>query len=223
MSRGSAVAGLVVPSGNLDCLLGIQNGLSGMDAGLEWGGPVADRLYLPTADGGRATTDAVTETLHVVNIGRVLTHQNPVAPKHSSRCHFDLPDAVQGFLPKDWTSIPALDIPNANGLRPRGGAKRRHRRGTYPRHLAVLGRLRIQCWQCKACLSRTSPLPPGVTSRQNPQSFRQLVARLHVHCVSQRGLSRILTLLGYGVGAATLWRNVQVVPLGSDLQAALPL
>ena len=149
----------------------------------------------------------------MVNIGRVLTHQNPVAPKNSSRCHFDLPDAVQGFLPKDWTSIPTLDIPNANGLRPRGGAKCRHRRGTYPRHLAVLGRLRIQCWQCKACLSR-----------QNPQSFRQLVARLHVHCVSQRGLSRILALLGYGVGAATLWRNVQVVvPLGSDLQAALPL
>ncbi len=47
-------------SGNVGCLLGIKNGLSGIDAGPDWRGPVADRMYLPTADGGRAVTDAVT-------------------------------------------------------------------------------------------------------------------------------------------------------------------
>ena len=46
------------------------------------------------------------------------------------------------------------------------------RNGTYPRHLVVLGRLCVQRWQCKACLGSASPLPPGVTSRQRPQTFR---------------------------------------------------
>jgi hypothetical protein len=48
-------------SGNVGCLLGIKNGLKGIDAGPDWRGPVADRMYLPTVDGGRAITDALTE------------------------------------------------------------------------------------------------------------------------------------------------------------------
>jgi hypothetical protein len=47
-------------SGNVGCLLGIKNGLAGLNKGPDWRGPVADRMYLPTADGGRAITDAVT-------------------------------------------------------------------------------------------------------------------------------------------------------------------
>ncbi|MCY3658008.1 MAG: hypothetical protein OXG36_03190 [Caldilineaceae bacterium] len=63
-----------------------------------------------------------------------------------------------------------------------------------------------------------SPLPPDVISRQ-------LVADLYVHCVRLRGLSRLLALLGCGVGAATLWRDVQAVAPGRapDPQAKLPL
>ncbi len=70
-----------------------------------------------------------------------------------------------------------------------------------------------------------SPLPPDVTSRQRPQTFRELVADLYMHCVRLRGLSRLLALLGCGVGAATLWRDVQVVAPGRapDPQAKLPL
>lgn len=84
-------------SGNLGCLLGIKNGLAGIDAGPDWRGPIADRLYLPTADGGRAVTDAVTETLHVVNVGRALAGQEPLEPKNGARYHFELPGSVQGF------------------------------------------------------------------------------------------------------------------------------
>ena len=63
-----------------------------------------------------------------------------------------------------------------------------------------------------------------VTSRQRPQTFRELMADLYVHCVSLRGLSRLLALLGCGVGASTLWRDVQAVAPGRapDPQAALP-
>jgi ADP-ribosylglycohydrolase len=84
-------------SGNLGCLLGIKNGLAGIDTGADFRGPVADRLYLSTADGGRAITDAVTETIHVVNIGRALAGQEPIAPKAGARFHFELPGSVQGF------------------------------------------------------------------------------------------------------------------------------
>ena len=49
-------------------------------------------------------------------------------------------------------------------------------------------------------LPRTlSPLPPGVSSRQRPHSFRERVADLYMHSVSFRGLSRILALLSCGV------------------------
>ncbi|MEO1439939.1 MAG: ADP-ribosylglycohydrolase family protein, partial [Chloroflexota bacterium] len=84
-------------SGNLGCLLGIKNGLAGIDAGPDWRGPIADRVYLPTADGGRAITDAVTETMHVVNIGRALAGKDAIAPKNGARFHFELPGSVQGF------------------------------------------------------------------------------------------------------------------------------
>ncbi len=84
-------------AGNVGCLLGIKNGLAGLDAGPDWRGPVADRLYLPTADGGRAITDAATEAYHVANVGRALAGLPPLRPKDGARFHFELPGAVQGF------------------------------------------------------------------------------------------------------------------------------
>ena len=54
-------------------------------------------MYLATADGGRAITDAVRETYEIVNIGRALAGEPPLAPKDGARFHFELPGAVQGF------------------------------------------------------------------------------------------------------------------------------
>lgn len=88
-------------SGNVGCLLGIKNGLKGLADGPDFRGPMADRLYLPTADGGRTITDAVTETFHVVNIGRGLAGLEAVQPKGGARFHFELPGSVQGFQPED--------------------------------------------------------------------------------------------------------------------------
>jgi ADP-ribosylglycohydrolase len=85
-------------SGNLGCLLGIRNGLDAFRK-KDWRGPVADRLYLPTADGGRTITDAVKETYHVVNIGRVLAGAGTLSPKGGARFHFSLPGSMQGFRP----------------------------------------------------------------------------------------------------------------------------
>jgi hypothetical protein len=84
-------------SGNVGCLLGIRGGLAAFEGGQDWRGPVADRMYLATAEGGRGITDALSETIHIVNIGRALAGQRPIAPKGGARFHFELPGSVQGF------------------------------------------------------------------------------------------------------------------------------
>jgi ADP-ribosylglycohydrolase len=85
-------------SGNVGCLLGIKNGFAGLETlGVDWRGPIADRLYLATADGGRAITDAVTEAYHLVNAGRALQGQPALRPKRAARFHFEAPGSVQGF------------------------------------------------------------------------------------------------------------------------------
>ncbi len=71
-------------SGNLGCLLGIRNGLACFEGGLDWRGPVRDRLYLSTADGGRAITDAVIETYNIVNIYYRINRKNTINPKNGS-------------------------------------------------------------------------------------------------------------------------------------------
>ena len=84
-------------SGNLGCILGIKLGLAGINAGPDWRGPVADRVYLPSADGGRAISDAVIEAIHLVNMARALVGEPKMAPKDGARFHFEFPGAVQGF------------------------------------------------------------------------------------------------------------------------------
>ncbi|HEX4202968.1 MAG TPA: ADP-ribosylglycohydrolase family protein [Ktedonobacteraceae bacterium] len=84
-------------AGNVGCLLGIKNGLRGLEGAVDWRGPLADRLYLSTADGGRAITDAVTETYQLVAAGHALADAPFEPPKHGARFHFSLPGSIQGF------------------------------------------------------------------------------------------------------------------------------
>ena len=84
-------------AGNLGCLLGIMHGLDGLETGPDWRSPLADRLYLPTAEGGRAITDAAREAVWVANLGRQLHGQPPTIFKGGARFHFELPGSVQGF------------------------------------------------------------------------------------------------------------------------------
>jgi ADP-ribosylglycohydrolase len=102
-------------SANIGCLMGIRNGLEGIgvskEAGADWRGPVADRLYLPTADGGRCVSDAVIETVHIVNAGRALRGLPPIAPKNGARFHFELPGSVQGFV----SETSQLEVSNVLG------------------------------------------------------------------------------------------------------------
>jgi ADP-ribosylglycohydrolase len=88
-------------SANVGCLMGIKNGLAGIDNGPDWRGSFADRLYLPTADGGRSVTDAATEAIHLVNTGRILVNEPPITPKSGARFHFELPGSLQGWQVDD--------------------------------------------------------------------------------------------------------------------------
>lgn len=67
-------------SANVGAVLGILVGHKAINADYDWCGPVADRLYLPTADGGRCVSNAVTEALHIVNAARQLRGIRPIQP-----------------------------------------------------------------------------------------------------------------------------------------------
>lgn len=82
---------------NVGCILGVRNGLAAFEGGPDWRGPVADRLYLSTADGGRAITDAVRETDFILTAAYALHGETWTTPKGGARFHFSLPGAVQGF------------------------------------------------------------------------------------------------------------------------------
>lgn len=84
-------------SGNIGCLMGIKVGLAGLSGTVDWRGPVADRLYLPTAEGGRAITDAVIEAGRIATAGRRMAGDEPIQPKGGARFHFEFEGAVQGF------------------------------------------------------------------------------------------------------------------------------
>lgn len=83
-------------SGNVGTVLGVLRGLPGL-AVKDWRGPVADRLYLPSADTGRAITDAVSEAVAVADAGRALAGLPRLAPKNGAKFHFSFPGSVQGW------------------------------------------------------------------------------------------------------------------------------
>lgn len=105
-------------AGNLGCLLGIKNGLAGLNGGPDWRGPVEDRLLMPTAEGGRAVTDAVNESLAIVNIARALKNEPPYKPKGGARFNFSFPGSVQGFrADQDGTMLENVESPSLGGDR----------------------------------------------------------------------------------------------------------
>ena len=97
---------------NVGCILGVAGGLAGLDGGPDWRGPVADRILLPTAEGGAAITDALRESYSIINAARNLRGIEPVSPKRGARFHFTLPGSVQGFLPENPA---ALRLENPGG------------------------------------------------------------------------------------------------------------
>ena len=97
---------------NVGAILGIKNGLAGIDrSDYDWRGPVADRLYLPTAEGGSCFSDALSQSQKLVNLGREMAGLAPENPKNGARFHFSQPGSVQGFVARENS----LEIENIAG------------------------------------------------------------------------------------------------------------
>ncbi len=99
-------------AGNVGAILGIRDGLAAFRDVDDFRLPVADRLYLSTAEGGRGISDAVRETYRLAGAARALAGHEPAAPKGGARFHFSLPGSVQGFMAGDPATA---DIGNAGG------------------------------------------------------------------------------------------------------------
>uniref|UniRef100_UPI002869ADBA ADP-ribosylglycohydrolase family protein n=1 Tax=Deinococcus sp. TaxID=47478 RepID=UPI002869ADBA len=96
-------------AGNVGCLLGIRGGLDALEDVPDWRTPVADRLYLPGPEGGRAVTDALTVAAEVATHGWTLAGCAPLVFKGGAQYHFAAPGAVQGWLGD------GLEVENAAG------------------------------------------------------------------------------------------------------------
>jgi hypothetical protein len=88
-------------SANVGCLMGIKNGLAGINRRIDFRGPVADRMYVVSADGGRTVTDAARKAYQLINMARTLRGMPPATPNGGMRYHFNLPGSVHGFVPDD--------------------------------------------------------------------------------------------------------------------------
>ena len=83
---------------NVGALMGVKVGLAGINAKYDFQGPTADRILLPTAEGTRSATDALTEALHVARIGRrVMGWATVKPPKKGAWHHFQMPGALHGY------------------------------------------------------------------------------------------------------------------------------
>lgn len=101
-------------SGNVGCILGLKNGLAGLDDGPDFRGPVADRFFLCTADGGGVITDALRQSTTIANTARTMRGLGRIAPKGGARFTFHLPGAVQGFRVQDGCQTTgAVTVENA--------------------------------------------------------------------------------------------------------------
>lgn len=82
---------------NVGCILGIRGGLAALEQDYDWRGPVADRMYLSTADGGRGITDALTESYRIIKAAYALRGEAAEAPGGGAKFHFSQPGSTQGF------------------------------------------------------------------------------------------------------------------------------
>lgn len=84
-------------AGNVGCITAVRLGLEALDGGVDYRGPAADRLLLPTADGGGCITDAAQVACRIAAMGAARYGVSFTPPKGGARFHFSLPGSVQGF------------------------------------------------------------------------------------------------------------------------------
>jgi ADP-ribosylglycohydrolase len=106
---------------NVGCIMGIKNGLESINRTADFRGPVADRLYLPTAEGGRGISDALEVAQWITNLGAGLYGHQGYRPKDGAKFNFEAPGAVQGFTTvKSPDHLEGIRIGNQEGISRKG-------------------------------------------------------------------------------------------------------
>lgn len=82
---------------NVGCLNAIRLGLDSINADTDLRGPVADRMYVVSTDGGDCIFDAVRETRKILRAAAALNGETIRLPE--ARYSFEFSGSVQGFLP----------------------------------------------------------------------------------------------------------------------------
>jgi ADP-ribosylglycohydrolase len=103
-------------AGDVGSVMGVFAGLAGLTSSVDYRGPLADRLYLPTAAAGGVITDAAQEALRLAAHGRIRAGRQPLVPKDGARFHFTFPGSVQGFQIEEGDGFGgAAQVPGADG------------------------------------------------------------------------------------------------------------
>lgn len=109
-------------AGNAGCITGVRLGLKGLDQGVDYRAPAADRLLLPTADGGGCLTDAARVAVRLAAMGAARRGLTLTPPKNGVRYHFALPGSVQGFVVEP--PVPEVHVGNVGHVPGPDGAGR---------------------------------------------------------------------------------------------------
>ena len=208
-------------AGSVGCLNGVRLGLAAIPDDLRE--PVADRLLVVTAEGGRCVSDAVLETRRILCAGAASREDRAPAPQ--PRFAFELPGARQGFA----------SCPHAPSRRSPGPCRRQRRRrppaalprsrriGCRPRFDAGLPGLRRGGGQLlDPCQPHALRHPGGGGARAGPGRGRRAASeRGPVRALLRRRRPRAGAAIGLAA-AAPRRQHVALAGAGERRHAAVP-
>lgn len=99
-------------AGNIGAFNGIRLGIEGINAGADFRTPVADFMYVVTADGGSTVTDAVKESRRIIETAAKMKGEAVELPKE--KYAFEFPGSLQGFQPDEISHGASADVRLSN-------------------------------------------------------------------------------------------------------------
>lgn len=101
-------------AGNVGAFNGIRLGIDGINAGADFRTPVADLMYVVTADGGSVVTDAVIESRRIIDTAARMAGEE--VKSTNEKYTFEFPGSLQGFAPctYDHGSMTGVRVRNRN-------------------------------------------------------------------------------------------------------------
>lgn len=99
-------------AGNVGAFNGIRLGIEGINAGADFRTPVADMMYVVSADGGSVISDAVLESKSIIKAAAKMANEE--IEISNQRYTFEFPGSLQGFAPCEYNHGPSAEIRLSN-------------------------------------------------------------------------------------------------------------